>query len=116
MQRLVSAYRNSVSAFRYSLAHEKAFQQEFTALLAAIPQAFILSGNASIRIMLIGSVFVVMIIEVLNTAVEAACDGFSRDLNEQIKIAKDCGSLAVLLSILLAAGIWGFSLWHWTFG
>jgi diacylglycerol kinase (ATP) len=47
-----------------------------------------------------------MIVEVLNTAVEAACDALSREFNADIQLAKDCGSLAVLLAVALVAGVW----------
>ena len=51
-----------------------------------------------------------MIVEVLNTAVEAACDAVSQDFHPQIELAKDCGSLAVLISVILVAGVWGIAL------
>lgn len=112
MQRIINAYFNSWSAFRHLLAHEKAFQQELVVLLISLPLAFMLSQDGLVRIMLVGAVILVMIVEVLNTAVEAACDALSRDFNDQIKIAKDCGSLAVLLSILIAASVWGLTAWR----
>ena len=60
--------------------------------------------------LLVGSLIVLMIVEVLNTAVEAACDALSREFNADIQLAKDCGSLAVLLAVLLAAIIWVLAL------
>jgi diacylglycerol kinase (ATP) len=48
--------------------------------------------------------------EVLNTRIEAACDAVSREFNIDIQLAKDCGSLAVLISIVLAGGVWGIAI------
>ena len=56
--------------------------------------------------LLVGSLIVLMIVEVLNTAVEAACNALSREFNSDIQFAKDCGSLAVLLAVALAAIVW----------
>jgi diacylglycerol kinase (ATP) len=50
-------------------------------------------------------------IEVLNTGIEAACDAVSLDFHREIQIAKDCGSLAVLISIILVATVWFYTLW-----
>lgn len=112
MRRIINAYFNSLSALRHLIAHEKAFQQELALLLISMPLAFMLSQDGFMRIILVGTVVLVMVVEVLNTAVEAACDALSRDFNDQIKIAKDCGSLAVLLSILIAASVWGLTAWR----
>ena len=60
--------------------------------------------------LLIGSVLVLIMVEVLNTGIEAACDAVSREFNIDIQLAKDCGSLAVLISVMLAAGVWVMAL------
>lgn len=112
MQRLINAFYNSIAAFRQLIAHEKAFQQEFAMAVVAIPLAFFLSSDGFMRIALIGSLILVMVVEVLNTGIEAACDALSRDFHADIKIAKDCGSLAVLLSISLAASVWALAVWR----
>ena len=49
-------------------------------------------------------------VEVLNTGIEAACDAFSREFNVDIQLAKDCGSLAVLISVVIVAGVWGIAI------
>jgi diacylglycerol kinase (ATP) len=112
MQRLVNAFYNSIAALRQLIVHEKAFQQEVVVILLAIPLAFLVSTDGLMRIALIGSLVLVMIVEVLNTGIEAACNAISREFLADIKIAKDCGSLAVLLSIVLAASIWGLAFWR----
>ncbi len=116
MQRLVHAFFNSVAAFRQLITHEKAFQQEIAVFLMSMPAAFLISPDPLIRYILIGAIVFVIIVEVLNTGIEAACDALSREFHADIKIAKDCGSLAVLLSITLALGVWALAAWHWWFG
>lgn len=111
MDRIVKAFLNSVAAWRHLIRSEKAFQQEAALLAVALPLGWFLAPDARSYIMLIGSVLLILIVEVLNTGIEAACDAFSREFHADIKIAKDCGSLAVLLSILPAAAVWGLAVW-----
>ena len=113
MQRLINAFHNSFAAFRQLIVHEKAFQQEFAVIVVAIPLAFFLSSDGLMRIALIGSLVLVLIVEVLNTGIEAACNALSRDFHADIKIAKDCGSLAVLLTIALAFSVWAMAALQW---
>jgi diacylglycerol kinase (ATP) len=112
MDRIFKAFFNSVAAWRHLIRSEKAFQQEAVLLALALPLSFFVASDARMWLMLVGSVILIMIVEVLNTGIEAACDAFSREFHADIKIAKDCGSLAVLLSIVLAAGVWGLALWQ----
>ncbi len=112
MKRMISAFYNSVAAWRHLIRSEKAFQEEAIALALAFPAAFIVTSDGWNRLVLIGVVILVMIVEVLNTAVEAACDALSREYHADIKIAKDCGSLAVLLSIAMAGSVWALTLWR----
>ena len=81
-------------------------------LALALPVGWFLAADARTYLMLIGSVLLILIVEVLNTGIEAACDAFTREFHADIKIAKDCGSLAVLLSIMLAAAVWGVAVWE----
>jgi diacylglycerol kinase (ATP) len=112
LDRVIKAFKNSVAAWRHLIVSEKAFQQEAALLAAALPLGWFVAVDAQSYLMLIGSVILVLIVEVLNTAIEAACDAFTREFHADIKIAKDCGSLAVLLSILLAAGVWVVAVWE----
>ena len=57
-----------------------------------------------------------LIVEILNTAVEAACDAYTREFNTDIQLAKDCGSLAVSLSLIIAVATWGWAFWAWFAG
>jgi diacylglycerol kinase (ATP) len=55
-------------------------------------------------------------VEVLNTGIEAACDAVSREFNIDIQLAKDCGSLAVLIAVLLTSGVWLVAILERLFG
>jgi diacylglycerol kinase (ATP) len=57
-----------------------------------------------------GSILFLILVEVLNTGIEATCDAVSRDFHKEIQIAKDCGSLAVLIAIVFVAATWGYIL------
>jgi diacylglycerol kinase (ATP) len=109
MERLVKAWQNSVRAFRRLLKSEAAFQQELALLVLAVPAAWFLSTSWRGYWLLVGAVLLLMMVEVLNTGIEAACDAVSREFNIDIQLAKDCGSLAVLISILIALIIWGLA-------
>lgn len=85
---------------------ETAFRQEAIAALVMVPVAFWLGRNWVEVALLAGSVLLVMIVELLNTAVETAIDRIGPEWHTLSKRAKDMGSAAVLLSLLLAGGIW----------
>jgi diacylglycerol kinase (ATP) len=109
MDRLIRAWLNSMRAFRSLLRSERAFRQELLLLALALPAGWLLSTSWRGYALLIGALLLLMIVEVLNTAIEAACDAVSVDFHPQIRLAKDCGSLAVLLCIVLAALVWGLA-------
>jgi diacylglycerol kinase (ATP) len=106
MQRLIDAFLNSVRAFRRLAGSEAAFQQELALLALSLPVGWFLSTSWRGYALLVGSVLVLMLVEVLNTGIEAACDAVSREFNIDIQLAKDCGSLAVLITVVLTAGVW----------
>jgi diacylglycerol kinase (ATP) len=110
MQRLVDAFINSVRAFRRLAATETAFQQELMLLALALPAGWFISVSWRGYALLIGAVLLLILVEVLNTGIEAACDAISREFHIDIQLAKDCGSLAVLISVAIAAGAWGIAL------
>ncbi len=85
---------------------ETAFRQEAVAAVFLVPLAFWL-GRTWVEIALLaGSIVALMVVELLNTAVETAIDRIGPEWHDLSKRAKDMGSAAVLLSLLLAAGIW----------
>ncbi len=110
MERIVKAFWNSARAFRRLARSEKAFQQELILLLLALPVGWFVATSWSGYALLIGAILMLIMVEVLNTGIEAACDAYSREFNVEIQLAKDCGSLAVLIAIVLVAGVWGFAL------
>ena len=92
--------------------NEKAFRQE--ALLAAVllPLSLWLGRGWVEVVLLAGSIVLVMVVELLNTGIEAAIDRIGPQWHELSKRAKDMGSAAVLLSLLLCAGIWAAALFQ----
>ena len=105
-------------AFGYSVAGlragwgETAFRQEAILAIVMLPATFWL-GKTWIEVAaLAGSVVLVMVVELLNTGIETAVDRIGPEWHALSKRAKDMGSAAVLLSLLLCAGIWGAALWH----
>jgi diacylglycerol kinase (ATP) len=106
MKRLLDAFFNSVRAFRWLAGHEKAFQQELAVLALSLPIGWFVATTWRGYALLVASILFLIMVEVLNTGIEAACDAVSREFNIDIQLAKDCGSLAVLLSLLITAGIW----------
>lgn len=98
---LVSAYRG-----------ESAFRQETWLAAVLVPLAFWVGQTWIETALLAGSVVLVMIVELLNSAVEATVDRISFDLHELAKRAKDFGSAAVFLSLALTGAIWAAALWH----
>ena len=99
-------------AFGYSLAglraawHEPAFRQEAALSFVLVPAAFWLGRNWVETALLAGSCLIVMVAELLNSGIEAAIDRIGLQRHPLSKRAKDLGSAAVLLALLLAGGIW----------
>ncbi len=92
--------------------HETAFRQELLASLLLLPAAFWLGGNWLETVLLAGTVILIMIVELLNTGIETAIDRIGPEWHDLSKRAKDMGSAAVLLSLLLCAGTWTMALFH----
>ena len=101
------------NAFHYSLAglaaayrHEDAFRQEVHLAIVLVPLALLLPAAGIGRALMIGSVLLVLMVELLNSAVEAAVDRISLDNHRLAKRAKDIGSAAVLISLINVMAIW----------
>jgi len=92
--------------------HETAFRQEAVAALVFIPLAFYVGRHWTEVALLAGSVVWVMIVELLNTGIETAIDRIGPEWHDLSKRAKDMGSAAVLLSLLLSIGIWSAALYE----
>jgi diacylglycerol kinase (ATP) len=106
MKRFWTAFLNTCNGLRWGFRNETAVMQELVALALALPLAFLVSDSGYVRIALIGSVMLLLIVELLNTAIEKLCDHLSPALSEQIKVVKDLGSAAVFGALVLAAAIW----------
>lgn len=91
---------------------EPAFRQEALISIVLVPSSFLLGRTWVETALLAGSIVLVMIVELLNTAVEAAIDRIGPEWHDLSKRAKDMGSAAVLLSLLICGGVWGAALWQ----
>jgi diacylglycerol kinase (ATP) len=112
LTRVAHAGLNSMAGLWAALRHESAFRQECALALPMLPAAWWLGTDWISRALLIGSVVLVLIVELLNSGIETAIDRISMDLHDLSKRAKDYGSAAVLLSLLLCGGIWLAALWQ----
>ena len=103
---LVKAFGYSSKGFIYAVKHERAFQQELIVGAAGIPLAVFLGDSGIERTLLIGSLFIVLIVELLNSAIEAVVDRIGSEQNELSGRAKDLGSLAVFVSLVNVVVVW----------
>ena len=106
LSRLSAALRYSWKGLKAALRYEAAFRQELAVAAILIPCAFFLGRTAPEVILLCGVVFLVLIVELLNSAVEAVADAISLDNHPLLGRAKDLGSAAVFLSVGFAIAIW----------
>ena len=106
MDRLLRATVNSWHGLRAAARSEAAFRQELAALLLAAPLAFMIAGEAWKRLLLVGVVVFVLVVELLNTAIEKLADRVTRAHEAQIGELKDMGSAAVGLALLIAGLTW----------
>ncbi|MSQ62545.1 MAG: diacylglycerol kinase [Betaproteobacteria bacterium] len=106
LRRLINATRYSLSGLAAALRHEDAFRQEVMLAAILVPAGALLGTTGLERALLVGSVLLVLVIELLNSAIEAAVDRVSLDDHHLAKRAKDLGSAAVMLSLLNVAVVW----------
>jgi diacylglycerol kinase (ATP) len=112
LDRIIHAAGYSWSGLKAAYTGESAFRQETWLVIIATPLAFILGKDWVQIALLLGSLLTVLIVELLNSAIEAVVDRVSFDLHHLSKRSKDIASAAVLLSLLLAGGIWGAAVWQ----
>lgn len=110
LRRLINAFGYSVEGFKAAFTHEDAFRQEVFLAIVLIPLAIYLGENSVEKALMIASVLLVLIVELLNSAVEAAVDHTSTDHHALAKRAKDIGSAAVFLALAIVAIVWGLML------
>ena len=112
LDRVIRAAGYSVAGLQAAYRGESAFRQEFWLAVVLVPLAFWL-GRSWIEVaLLVSAVLLVLIVELLNSGIEAAIDRVSFELHDLSKRAKDLASAAVFLSVLLCAGIWLTALWQ----
>jgi len=111
IKRIILAAGYSAKGLRAAFVHEAAFRQELLLALILIPVAYLLDVEAIARLLMVASIILVLIVELLNSAIEAIVDRFGGEHHELSGRAKDIGSAAVLISLLLVLFVWGSSLW-----
>jgi len=111
-RRVVNATFYSFAGLRTAWRTEAAFRQECLAVVVLIPIAVWLGQSAVQRVLLLGSCVFVLIVELVNTAIELVVDRVGTDHHELSGRAKDVGSAAVFTSIGLAMLVWGFVAWE----
>jgi diacylglycerol kinase (ATP) len=110
IKRLVNAFSYSCAGLREAIRHEDAFRQEVVLAVVLIPLAFWLESQLTGRILMISSVFLVLIVELLNSAIEATVDRISLEDHPLAKRAKDIGSASVLICLLNLVTVWALVL------
>ena len=106
LRRIINAARYSWAGLTAAFRHEDAFRQESILLLLGIPLALYLEPGALARVLMIGSLFLVLVVELLNSAIEAVVDRVSLENHPLAGRAKDIGSAAVLLALINAGVTW----------
>lgn len=106
LKRIVLAFGYSLQGLKSAFQHEAAFRQELLLAAILIPLACYLDVTQLERILLIAPVFLVIIIEIINSAIEAVVDRVGTEKHELSGRAKDLGSAGVLIALLLTAYIW----------
>lgn len=110
LKRVWNALFYSMAGFRAAFKHEDAFRQEVILACILIPAVFFLSAEAVARALMIGSVLLVLLVELLNSAIEATVDRISLENHQLAKRAKDIGSAAVFVSLANVVVIWSLIL------
>jgi diacylglycerol kinase (ATP) len=110
LKRIWNAFNYSLDGLAAAYRNEDAFRQEVLLAVVLIPLAFYLGGTPLEKGIMIGCVLLVLIVELLNSSIEAAVDRISLERHDLAKRAKDIGSAAVLLSLVNLAVVWGLIL------
>jgi diacylglycerol kinase (ATP) len=106
VKRLWRATINSWHGLVAATQSEQAFREELVALAIGVPLAFVLTADVGKRFALIGTLIFILIVELLNTAIEKLSDRITLDHDPALKRIKDMGSAAIFLSLLLAGAVW----------
>lgn len=112
LKRIIDASGYSIKGLRAAFHNEAAFRQELLLCLVLTPLSFWLAGNALQWLALIAPLFILMMVELLNSAVESAIDRVGAEYHALSGQAKDMGSAAVMLALALTAVCWGAVAWE----
>lgn len=112
LRRIFAAFFYSMDGFKSAWQHEHAFRQELLLVVAGTLSALFLPVSAFEKLMLIAVLILVLIVELINSAIEAVVDRISLERHALSKNAKDFGSAAVFLALLIAAATWGVVLFN----
>lgn len=110
LRRLLNAFGYSMAGLKAAHQHEDAFRQEVLIAVVLIPLGIYLGDNGIMRALMVASVLLVIIVELLNSSIEATVDRISLENHLLAKRAKDIGSAAVLLSLINMLVVWGLLL------
>ncbi len=110
VRRLINAFGYSLEGFKAAFKHEDAFRQEVFLALILVPLAIYVGKSPVEQALMIASVLLVLIVELLNSAIEAAVDHTSTEHHALAKQAKDIGSAAVFIALSIMAVVWGLLL------
>ena len=106
LKRIINAFKYSLKGFKSAIKYETAFRQELILLVIAYVIVMLIDFSIYERILLLGSIGVVMIVELINSAIECVVDRIGSERHELSGRAKDYGSAAVFLSLLLTIILW----------
>ncbi len=112
LARVLCASGHSAAGLRAAYRGESAFRQEFWLAAVLIPAAFWVARDAWHVALLVSATLLVLIVELLNSAIEAVVDRISLELHPLSKAAKDYGSAAVALALLACGALWAVALWQ----
>jgi len=104
--RIKKAFICSLSGLRFVFINEAAFRQELLLAVVLFPFAFIIGEDTIERLCLIGTLILLLVVEIINSAIEVIVDRISTDIHPLSKHAKDLGSAAVFLMLLMTAVVW----------
>ena len=106
IRRIINATGYSLKGLKAAIKHEAAFRQELLLVIILLPLAFYLGNDGVEHALMIGSLFLVLIVELLNSAIESVVDRVGEEHHELSGRAKDIGSAAVFLSLLNVIAVW----------
>ena len=110
LTRILSAFKNSTEGLKNTFKNEEAFRQELILTIILTPLAIYIGENHIERIFLITSLILLLLVELINTAIEVVVDRVSHEKNNLSKLAKDIGSAAVLIAFINCLIVWFFIL------